>query len=118
MNLELSIALDTNPRSRPILDSTVSPDGIDLVLTPLHPSEMFWRQLKFGDFDVSEMSFSSLIKAIARGDDLIATPVFPRRLFSQNHIFVNSDSGIDTPKDLEGRRVAEDGPAVLSARGQ
>ena len=60
-NLQLSIALDTNPRTRPILDGTVSPDGIDLLPTPLHPSEMFWRQLKFAEFDVSEMSFSSLI---------------------------------------------------------
>jgi len=29
----------------------------------VHPSELFWRQLRFSDFDVSEMSFSSLLMA-------------------------------------------------------
>lgn len=106
MNLELSIALDTNPRSRPILDGTVSPDAIDLVPTPLHPSEMFWRQLKFGDFDVSEMSFSSLIKAIARGDDRwVGIPVFTAHHFFQNWILVRKAAGIDKPEDMRGKRV-------------
>jgi len=31
--------------------------------------------------------------------------VFPRRLFSQNHIFVNAQAGIETPQDLIGKRV-------------
>ncbi len=106
MNLELSIALDTNPRSRPILDGTVSPDGIDLIPIPLHPSEMFWRQLKFGDFDVSEMSFSSLIKTIARGDDRwVGIPVFTAHQFFQNWILVRKEAGIEKPADMRGKRV-------------
>src|SRR5579885_1252854 len=50
MKLQLSIALTTNPRTWPIHDGRVKPDGIDLVITPLHPSEMFWRQLHFAEF--------------------------------------------------------------------
>jgi 4,5-dihydroxyphthalate decarboxylase len=77
MNLQLSIAMTVNPRTRPIFDGSVKPDGIDLIPTALHPSEMFWRQLKFADFDVSELSFSSLSMAKARGDDrFIGLPVF------------------------------------------
>ena len=34
-----------------------------------------------------------------------ATPVFPRRLFSQSCMFVNTDSGIEVPSDLAGKRV-------------
>ncbi len=106
MNLQLSIAVDTNPRTRPILDGVVKPDGIDLLPTPLHPSEMFWRQLKFGDFDVSEMSFSSLIKAIAAGDDRwVGLPVFTTRHFFQNWILVRRAAGIDAPQDMRGKRV-------------
>ena len=63
MRLTLSLATAANPRSWPILDGTVKPDGIDLVPTVIHPSEMFWRQLKFQDFDISEMSMSSLMMA-------------------------------------------------------
>jgi len=31
--------------------------------------ELFWRQLSFADFDVSEMSMSSLMMSVAAGDD-------------------------------------------------
>ena len=106
MNLQLSIAMDVNPRTRPILDGAVRPDGIDLIATPLHPSEMFWRQLKFAEFDVSEMSFSSLIKTMAAGDDRwIGLPVFTTRHFFQNWILVRRDAGIETPADMKGKRV-------------
>jgi len=67
MKLQLGLGIASNPRSRPILDGTVKPDGIDLVPTVLHASELFWRQLRFADFDVSEMSFSSLMMARALG---------------------------------------------------
>ena len=106
MKLQLSIATDTNPRTRPIMDGTVSADGIDLIHTPLHPSEMFWRQLKFGDFDVSEMSFSSLIKVIAAGNDQwVGIPVFTTHHFFQNWILVRKDAGIDRPEDMSGKRI-------------
>ena len=58
--IELSVALSDNERTRPLIEGSVSPQGIKLVPTMIHPSEMFWRQLKFQDFDVSEMSMSTL----------------------------------------------------------
>ena len=59
MNIQLSFAMAVNPRARPILDGTVKPEGIDLVPTPLHPSEIFWRQLRFADQAIDH----SLLKA-------------------------------------------------------
>ena len=106
MNLQLSIATDVNPRTRPILDGVVKPDGIDLITMPQHPSEMFWRQLKFRDFDISEMSFSSLIKIIAAGDDhWVGLPVFTTHHFFQNWILVRRGAGIEAPADMKGKRV-------------
>ncbi|NKB22513.1 MAG: hypothetical protein GKS01_18665 [Alphaproteobacteria bacterium] len=106
MKLTLSIATDTNPRTRPIMDGAVEIDGVDLIHTALHPSEMFWRQLKFGDFDVSEMSFSSLIKAVARGDDSwVGIPVFTTHHFFQNWILIRKDAGIEKPEDMRGKRI-------------
>lgn len=64
------------------------------------------RMLRDQEFDICELSFSSYIMAMDRGAEFTATPVFPRRLFSQNHIYVRTDSGIASPKDLAGRRVA------------
>src|SRR5262249_3651448 len=43
--LELSIALSDNERTRPLIEGRVVPQGIKLVPTMVHPSEMFWRQL-------------------------------------------------------------------------
>ena len=106
MNLHLSIAITSNPRTWPILDGRVKPAGVDLIPTVLHPSEMFWRQLKFADFDVSEMSFSSLMMAVAGGDDRwIGIPIFTTRKFFHTEILVRKNAGIESPADLKGRRV-------------
>src|ERR1700754_1492346 len=106
MKLQLSLAIASNPRSWPILDGTVKVDGVDLVPTVLFPSEMFWRQLKFAEFDVSEMSFSSLMMAKAAGDDRwVGMPIFTTRRFFHNDIMVRRDSGIETPADLKGRKL-------------
>src|SRR5687768_14317888 len=67
MDLQLSIAMANNPRTRAIFEDKVKADGISLICTPLHASELFWRQLRFGDFDVSEMSMSSFLMALAGG---------------------------------------------------
>ena len=105
-HLELSIALSDNERTRPLLEGRVVPQGIKLVPTMVHPSEMFWRQLRFAEFDVSEMSMSSLIIAVSRGDTRwVAIPVFTMRKFFYTSIIVRTDSGIDVPADLRGKRI-------------
>jgi 4,5-dihydroxyphthalate decarboxylase len=101
-----SISLSENARTRPILDGSVRVPGARLLPTPLHPSEMFWRQLRYGDFDISEMSISSLLIAAARGDkDWVGVPVFTMRRFFHTGILVRAGAGIDRPADLHGRRV-------------
>lgn len=104
--LTLSIAFVPNPRTWPILDGRVKPDGIDLVCSPGNPGEIFWRQLKFGDWDVSEMSFSSLMIAVAKGDDrFVGLPIFTTRRFFHANILVRRETGITRPEHLKGRRV-------------
>src|SRR5437867_6191714 len=106
MNVPISIAMASNPRTWPIFDGRVKPDGITLIPSSVHPSELFWRQLRFADFDVSEMSFSSLIMARSKGDDRwVGLPIFTTRKFFHAEILVRRDSGIDRPCDLKGRRV-------------
>jgi 4,5-dihydroxyphthalate decarboxylase len=104
--LELSIALSDNARTRPLLEGRVAPQGIHLTPTRVHPSEMFWRQLRYGDFDVSEMSLSSLFIAVSRGvTDWVAIPVYTMRQFFHTRILVRTDAGIEAPADLKGKRV-------------
>ncbi len=104
--LELSIAFALNPRTQAILDGTVAPEGIDLVPSVIFPSEIFWRQMKFADFDISEMSLSSLMMMVSRSDDRwVGLPIFSTRHFFHTWILVRRDAGIETPADLKGRRV-------------
>ena len=106
MNLTLSIGMAANPRTWPIFDGRVKADGIDLLPSPVFPSELFWRQLKFGDFDVSEMSMSSLMMAVAAGDQRwVGLPVFTTRKLFHTEILVRRDAKIERPADLKGRRV-------------
>jgi 4,5-dihydroxyphthalate decarboxylase len=105
-DLQLSIAMQPNGRSRPVLDGRMKPEGIELQFTALHPSEIFWRQLRFQEFDVSEMSMSSLLISIANGNrDWVAFPVFTTRRFFHTGIWVRNDRGIEKPADLKGKRV-------------
>ncbi len=104
--LSLSCALAVNERTRPLLDGSVIPQGISLATTALTPGEMFYRQLKFGDFDVSEMSLASFTIARSRGDDTwIALPVFTMRRFFHTEIWVRTAANIDSPAGLRGKRV-------------
>lgn len=105
-SLRLSAALSSNPLTRPLLNGEVSAEGIDLVASAIHPSEMFWRQLRFFDFDISEMSLSSLAISRAAGDsEWTALPIFTTRRFFHTEILVRADVGIDEPSQLKGKRV-------------
>jgi 4,5-dihydroxyphthalate decarboxylase len=104
--LTLSIALSDNERTRPLIQGRIQPQGVRLLPTVVHGSEMFWRQLRFGDFDISEMSLSSLLIAVSRGDRRwVALPIFTSRMFFHTLALVRTDRGIETPDDLRGKRV-------------
>src|SRR3989304_8805320 len=75
-----------NERVEPLMNGTVHAEGIELIPTYSHPAETFWRQLKFGEFEVAEMSLSSYLIARSRGADMIALPVFPRRRLFQTEL--------------------------------
>src|SRR5438105_8551491 len=106
MKLQLSLGIASNPRTWPILDGTIKPDGIDLVPTAIEASELFWRQLRFADFDLSEMSFSSLMMACASGDERwVGLPTFTTRRFFHTGVLVRRDARIERPADLKGRRA-------------
>lgn len=102
----LSIALSDNERTRPVIEGRFQPQGINLVPTVVHPSEMFWRQLKFAEFDVSEMSLSSLCIAKSKGDDrFVGLPIYTARNFFHTRIWVRKDRGINKPEDLKGKKI-------------
>src|SRR5712691_5178050 len=103
--LTLSFVSAFNERVEPLMDGTVEIEGVDLIPTYSHPGETFWRQLKFQEFDVGEMSLSSYLIARERGFDMIALPVFPSRRLFHTELSYNTDSGIREPAHLVGKRL-------------
>jgi len=85
----------------------VEPEGIDLNYAAIaEVGSLFRRMAQFAEFDVAEMSLSTLIMLVARGDKrLVGLPVFPSRTFRHAFLYVRDDSGIEQPKDLIGKRV-------------
>jgi 4,5-dihydroxyphthalate decarboxylase len=94
-----------NERVEPLMNGTVQAEGIELIPTYSHPAETFWRQLKFGEFEVAEMSMSSFLIARSRGVDMIALPVFPSRRLFQTELSYHVDSGITKPEELADKRL-------------
>ncbi len=103
--LKLTMACAEYDRTRPLINGTVQPEGVELNCLILGWEEMFYRMGRFREFDVSEFSCSTCTALRARGEDLVAIPVFPSRMFRHSCIYVHSRSGIPKPEDLKGKRV-------------
>jgi 4,5-dihydroxyphthalate decarboxylase len=104
--LSLTFACDSYDRIRALQDGRVRPEGIDLNIVALPVEETFYRQARYREFDVSEMSLSSYLLTLdADEPPFVALPVFPSRMFRHQSIYVNAGSGIREPADLVGKRV-------------
>jgi 4,5-dihydroxyphthalate decarboxylase len=109
----ITVGLDRYDRHLPLFLGTVPlPNGLRLDVREVgmvpprrHGIERHRRMLVDAEFDLCEVSLASYILARRAGAPISAIPVFPRRLFSQNHLFVNAAAGLRTPADLAGCRV-------------
>lgn len=119
--LPLTFACGNYDRVQPLRDGRVTVEGCDLTDFTLEPEELFHRVAFHGEFDVAEMSFSSYMMAVARGEwHYVALPVYISRMFRHTCIYVNAKAGIKQPEDLKGRRVGVPEyqmTAALAARG-
>lgn len=115
MTETLSIALERYDRHVPFfMDMVAPPDGVGWSLNALEVGmapprrdgiDRHARFMRDKEFDICEMSVSSYLTAKSKGAAYTAIPVFPRRLFSQNHMFVSAAAGIEKPADLIGKKV-------------
>lgn len=106
MALSLSFACPPYDRILPLAHGKVAAEGINLNYLSLEVEEVFWRQIRHEEFDVSESSLSSYVMLRSRGDDrFIAIPVFTSRVFRHSCVFINTHKGIKDPQDLKGKIV-------------
>jgi len=106
--LELTIAFSKNPRLNPLIDGTVRPQNVKLNFVQIHPAELFFRNLKYDEFDVTEMSISDFLIARERTDGTkwqwSALPVFLLKAFLWLNTYVNNSSRVESAADLKGKR--------------
>jgi len=106
MVLRLSFACWDYDRMKAIEDGRVRPEGIELTFLSYRVEETFFRQLRFQEFDLSELSLSSYVLTLNQEHPpFIALPVFPSRFFRHQSMYINSNSGILRPEDLKGKRI-------------
>src|SRR5438128_10562952 len=103
--LKLSFISAFNERVDPLMNGMIQAEGIEIIPTYSHPSETFWRQLKFQEVEIGEMSMSAYLIARERGFDIIALPVFPSRRLFHTELSYNVDAGVKQPCDLIGKRI-------------
>jgi 4,5-dihydroxyphthalate decarboxylase len=93
-------------RTEALRSGEVKVEGFDIDYLDLYPREIFDRMGGTQEFAGSEFSFTEYTMHYARGNSrYVAIPVFPSRAFRHSFIFLNRHAGIETPKDLEGKRV-------------
>ena len=101
---------------RPLKDGIVKPEGIELNYLVMPVEEIFWRMMKYEEFDASELSMGAFLTAASRGRrPFVAIPVFPSRTFRHRCIFVNTDSGITS--DRRSARQAHGRAGIFHDRG-
>jgi 4,5-dihydroxyphthalate decarboxylase len=106
-DIALKFACGLYDRMLPLYTREVRPEGIalDFVIRP-DPRSLFDHMSGPDAFDAAEMSASEFVARFDAGRcPFVAIPVFPSRLFRHGFITVNRRSGIETPKDLEGKRI-------------
>lgn len=102
----LTVACAPYDRVRALFDGRVTVPGARLVPVPIHSEQSFPRAFSRAEFDVTELSLSSQLVQLSRGEgEYVAIPAFVSRAFRHGCVYLRADAGITDAKGLEGRRV-------------
>ncbi len=109
-HLDLSLFMAKTPLTSALYDGTVQPKGIRLSVgndfsDGLANTGERHRQILAGELPGGECSTSSFLLARTRGVPLVALPVFLARSFVHRQIHCYAEAPIQTPSDLNGKRV-------------
>jgi 4,5-dihydroxyphthalate decarboxylase len=102
----LKTAIGTYGHTKGLKDGSVAAPGIQFEHIEVSPIiAAFRRMCRALEFDVSEMAITTYLTAKAYNKPFTALPVFVVRQFHHSPIVYNVKSGLQSPKDLEGKMV-------------
>lgn len=119
--MKILVGLGRYDRTAPLLEGRIGIHGFDASFESPPIEKLFARAFDKGDLDVAELSFSNYVYLSSEKKcNWVALPIFPSRTFRHASIYVRSDAGIHTPRDLAGRTMGVrefSMTAALMARG-
>lgn len=96
----------TQAANAALKDGRVQPRGFEFDWVEVDPLIAAFRRMVRGyEFDICELAITTYMCAKAHKKEFTAIPVFIVRAFHHGAILVNKNAGINSPKDLEGKRV-------------
>jgi len=102
----LKTAIATYPHTKALKDGTVAVPGVQFEHIEISPIiNAFRRMCRTLDFDFCEMAITTYLTAKAHAKPFTALPIFVLRQFSHSAIVYNVKAGVQSPKDLEGKKV-------------
>lgn len=105
--LEIDFPIMRYDHTMPLLEGRVEIEGVKL--KPVKANPMVFNdvpELREGKFGLWDLNVGYLLPAIEAGWEIVALPVFSKRKPVFTYIFCRADRGIDSPKDLAGKRIA------------
>ena len=104
--LVLQTAIGNYGHTTGLKDGTVTSGMFDMEHIEVSPVTSIFRRMVRGlEFDVAEMALSTYICARSHGKPFTGIPIFLTRAFYHGGLVYNRRSGIESPRDLEGRKV-------------
>lgn len=104
--VRLKLAIAEHPHTSAIRDGSIEIEGVEPEFITVKPQiGAFRRMVRDVEFDVCELAPTTYIIARAYGAPFVGLPIFVVRRFHHGGMLVKPESGITSPKDLEGKKV-------------
>jgi 4,5-dihydroxyphthalate decarboxylase len=104
--LEIEFPIMRYDITLPLLEGRVRVENVEL--KPVKSSSMINQEdpkMKAGEFGLCDLNIGYLLPAIEAGWEIIGLPVFSKRKPVYQLIFCHAESGIRSPKDLQGKKI-------------
>ena len=104
--IRLKTAIGSYGHTLPLLDGSVASERVAFDWAEYDTIVgVFRTMVRTNAYEVSEMALSTYLCARAHGKPMTAIPVFITRSFNHGDVVCNVDAGIESPRDLAGKRV-------------
>ena len=106
--LEIQIPWMRYDLTLPLIEGRVRIEGVKLVPNRSAPAGTVFGPdslLRTGDFGLVDLNMANWLPAIESDSGVVGLPVFSKRKHIYTYLFCRAGAGINTCKDLEGKRV-------------